>query len=59
MVPNKEEGSWDTCLEYRELIKMTIKENFLVLVIDELFDELQRVFSLPSWVPILDIIKSK
>jgi len=37
---HKKEGSWNMCSEYRELIKMTIKEKFLVIVIDKIFDEL-------------------
>lgn len=40
LMVHKKEGSWNMCSEYRELIKMTIKEKFLVIVIDELFDEL-------------------
>ena len=36
---------------YRELIIMTIKENFLVIVIDELFDELQGVISFTKLGP--------
>ena len=40
---HKKEGSWNMFLEYSELIKITIKETFLVIVIDELFDELQGV----------------
>jgi hypothetical protein len=30
----KKDGSWRMCPDYRELKKITIKDNFLVLVID-------------------------
>ena len=43
LMVHEKEGSWNMCSEYRELIKMTIKEKFLVIVIDEIFYELQGV----------------
>ena len=37
----KKEGSWCTCPDNRELNKLTIKNKFLIHVIDELLNELQ------------------
>jgi hypothetical protein len=36
----KKEGSWCMCPYYKDLKKITIKDNFHILVIDELLDEL-------------------
>ena len=37
---NKKEESWHMCLDYRELNKITIKDQFPTLITDELFDKL-------------------
>ena len=39
MVPQTD-GSWHMCPDYKELNKITIKDKFLIPIIDELLDEL-------------------
>ena len=36
----KKQGSWHMCPDYRELDKITIKDKFLIPIIDEFLDEL-------------------
>nr|GEV67843.1 putative reverse transcriptase domain-containing protein [Tanacetum cinerariifolium] len=37
----KEDGSFRMCIDYRELNKLTIKNRYLLPIIDDLFDQLQ------------------
>ena len=46
LVRNKE-GTWQMCIDYRAFNDITIKDKYLILVVDELLDELKgaRVFT--------------
>jgi hypothetical protein len=40
VIVHKKEGSWRMCPDYREMNKITLKDKFPILVVDELLDEL-------------------
>ena len=56
---HKREGSWCMRPYYRELNKMTIKISFLFPLLMNYEMYYREKFSLPSWISVLDNIKSE
>nr|GEZ31503.1 reverse transcriptase [Tanacetum cinerariifolium] len=45
----KKDSSWRMCVDYRQLKKQTIKDKFLISIIEELIDELHRAKLFTKW----------
>ena len=54
---NKKDGSWCMCLNYRELNKLSIKDNFLFLLLTNCWMNYMEQFTSPRWIFVQYIIK--
>lgn len=45
---NKKDGTWQFCVNYRSLNSLTIKDSFLIPIVDELLDELHGSKGFPK-----------
>ena len=47
---HKKEASWRMCRYYKEINKITTKDKFPILIIDELLDELHGAVYFKNWI---------